>query len=129
MSNLTLLEKIAKTKKPIIISSGMSSFEEIDHTINFIKDFGNHLSLLQCTTNYPTKSNEWGLNVIQELKQRYGLPVGFSDQSGSIYACLAAAAMGADAFEFHVVFDKRQYGPDTSSSITVNQVIQLTKGI
>jgi N-acetylneuraminate synthase len=129
VNNLLILKKIAQTGKPIIVSSGMSNFVELDETLNFLKPFGNNISILQCTTAYPTKPEEWGLNVIQELKDRYNLPVGFSDHSGDIYACLAAATLGAEIFEFHVVFDKRQFGPDTPASITIDQTAQLVKGI
>ena len=129
VNNLLILKKIAETGKPIILSSGMSSFDELDATIAFLKPYGNALSLLQCTTAYPTQPEEWGLNVIADLKQRYQFPVGFSDHSGNINACLAAAALGAEIFEFHVVFDKRQFGPDTPASITIDQTQQLVQGI
>ena len=129
VNNLLIIQKIAETRKPILISSGMSNYEEIDQTIKFLKPFDNPLSILQCTTAYPTKPEEWGLNIISELKNKYNLPVGFSDHSGDIYACLAAAVLGSEIFEFHVVFDKRQFGPDTSSSITIEQTKILVKGI
>lgn len=129
VSNWLMLEKIAKTGKPIILSSGMSSWDEMDATISFLRKFGNPLSILQCTTAYPTNPEQWGLNVIQELKSRYSLPVGFSDHSGGIIACLAAATLGAEIFEFHVVFDKRQFGPDTKASITIDQSRELVQGI
>jgi len=128
-SNLLLLKRLGKNKKPIILSTGMSSYDEIEASIHFIKKFGNPLTLMQCTSKYPTNPKEWGLNIIMELKNRFNLPVGFSDHSGTIYASLAAAAMGAEVFEFHVVFDKRQFGPDVSSSITINKVKTLTDGI
>ncbi|CAN0044541.1 unnamed protein product, partial [Chrysoparadoxa australica] len=67
VNNLLLLEKIAQTGKPIILSSGMSSFSELSETIKFLKPFGNQLSILQCTTAYPTKPEDWGLNVISDL--------------------------------------------------------------
>ena len=128
-SNLLLLKRLGKTRKPILLSSGMSSFDELETSIAFLREFGNPLIIMQCTSKYPTDPKDWGLNVIQELKNRFELPVGFSDHSGTIYACLAAAVMGAEVFEFHVVFDKRQFGPDVSSSITINQVKTLTDGI
>src|SRR6056297_1659916 len=112
INNFLLLRKIAKTGKPIILSSGMSSFSELDKTLEFLQKFDNSLSILQCTTAYPTTPEQWGLNVITELKKRYEMPVGFSDHSGDIYACLAATALGAEILEFHVVFDKRMFGPD-----------------
>lgn len=66
---------------------------------------------------------------MKELKDRYDIPVGFSDHSGDIFACLAAAALGAEIFEFHVVFDKRQFGPDSVASITIDQAKYLCEGI
>ena len=128
-TNLLLLKRLGITKKPILLSSGMSSFDELEKAITFIEKFGNPLTLMQCTSKYPTSPKEWGLNIIQELKNRFELPVGFSDHSGTIHACLAAAVMGAEVFEFHVVFDKRQFGPDVSSSIKIDQVKILTDGI
>lgn len=129
IGNLLMLEKIARTGKPIILSSGMSSFEELDKTFDFLRPFGNALSILQCTTAYPTQPEQWGLNVMAELKARYQVPVGFSDHSGDIFACLAAATLGAEIFEFHVVFDKRQFGPDSPASITIDQTKVLCEGI
>jgi N,N'-diacetyllegionaminate synthase len=129
VSNWLLLERIAKTGKPVLLSSGMSSIDELDGSIAFLKNFGNELSVFQCTTAYPTQAEQWGLNVLSELKQRYNLPVGFSDHSGDIFACLAAASLGADLFEFHVVFDKRQFGPDSAASISIAQTQQLCSGI
>lgn len=129
ISNLLMLEKIARTGKPIILSSGMSDLVELEKTLDFLKVFSNPLSLLQCTTAYPTAPDQWGLNVIGILKEKFGIPVGFSDHSGNIYASLAAAALGAEIFEFHVVFDKRQFGPDTIASITIDQTKILAQGI
>ena len=128
-TNLLLLKRLGITKKPILLSSGMSSFDELEKAITFLEKFGNPLTLMQCTSKYPTSPKEWGLNIILELMNRFNLPVGFSDHSGTIYASLAAAAMGAEVFEFHVVFDKGQFGPDVSSSITIDQVKILTEGI
>lgn len=129
VSNLLMLEKIAKTGKEIILSSGMSSLTELDETINFLKPFGNKLSVLQCTTAYPTLAGQWGLNMIPVLKERYQLPTGFSDHSGNIFACLAATALGAELLEFHAVFDQKMFGPDAKASLTINLVSQLVQGI
>lgn len=129
VSNFLMLQRIAKNGHDIILSSGMSSFQEIDHTIGFLKDFNTNISILQCTTAYPTKPDEWGLNVIDELKKRYNVPVGFSDHSGDIFACLSAATLGAELLEFHAVFDKRMFGPDSKSSLEINEIKQLVKGV
>lgn len=129
VSNFLMLEKIAKTGKEIILSSGMSSFEELDGTIHFLKPFGNKLSVLQCTTKYPTSAEDIGLNVIAELKMRYELPVGLSDHSSTIYPSLAAVSLAAEILEFHVVFDKTMFGPDSKSSLTITEVKQLVEGV
>lgn len=129
VNNFLLLEKIAKTKKPVIISSGMSSYEELDATVAFLKARNVQYSILQCTTSYPTKPKQFGLNVIQELKNRYKVNVGFSDHSSSIEACIAATALGAEILEFHVVFDKNMFGPDAKSSLTIGETSQLIKAI
>ena len=129
VSNFLMLEKIAKTRKPIIISSGLSNFHELDDTIKFLKSFGNELTILQCTTKYPTLPEDVGLNVINELKERYHLPVGLSDHSGMIYPCLSAVSLGANILEFHVTFDKRIFGPDSKSSLTLDEVVQVVDGV
>jgi N,N'-diacetyllegionaminate synthase len=129
VSNLLMLEKIARTGKEIILSSGMSSFTELDDTIDFLRRFDNPLSILQCTTAYPTAAGQWGLNVIPVLKHRYNLPTGFSDHSGDIFACIAATALGAEIIEFHAVFDKNMFGPDAKASLTIDQIKKLVEGV
>ena len=129
VGNFLMLEKIAKTGKEIILSSGMSSFLEIDETINFLKKFDNKISILQCTSKYPTEAKDIGLNVIEELRNRYDLVVGFSDHSGVIYPSLAAVSLGAKILEFHAVFDKKMFGPDSNSSLSMSKITQLVEGV
>jgi len=129
VNNFVLLEKISQTGKPIIISSGMSSYDELDSTIQFLKDRNVDFSILQCTTSYPTKPKQFGLNVIQELKERYKVTVGFSDHSSTIETCIAAVTLGAEILEFHVVFDKESTGPDAKSSLTMDETTQLVKAV
>ena len=129
VNNFVLLEKIAQTGKPVIISSGMSSFEELDKTIAFLKSRQVDYSILQCTTAYPTQPEQFGLNVIQELKNRYQVSIGFSDHSSSTEACIAATALGAEILEFHVVFDKEMFGPDAKASLTMEEMTQLVKAV
>jgi N-acetylneuraminate synthase len=129
VSNFLMLERIAKTGKEIILSSGMSSFDELDKTVAFINKHKINYSILQCTTSYPTKAENVGLNVIPELRKRYNVPVGLSDHSGEIYPSLGAVALGADILEFHAVFDKRMFGPDATSSLEIDQIKELVKGV
>ena len=129
VNNRLLIDKICKTGKEVFLSSGMSSYNELDEAIGWINLYQNQVSVFQCTTNYPTSPDEWGLNVIQEMKNRYQLPVGFSDHSGEIYASLSAVTLGAELLEFHAVFNKEMFGPDTKASLTIDQIIQLVKGV
>lgn len=129
VTNLLLLQKIAQTNKPVILSSGMSSIEELDSAVAFFKEKNAEVAVLQCTTAYPTEAGQWGLPIIKQLKNRYNITAGFSDHSGDIMACLAATALGAEILEFHVVFDKRMFGPDAKASIEVDEVERLVKGV
>ena len=129
VSNFLMLEKIANTGKDIILSSGMSSFSELDETVKFLKQFNVKVSVLQCTTMYPTSAKDIGLNVIGELRDRYNLIVGLSDHSGTIYPSLSAVSLGAEIVEFHAVFDKKMFGPDSKSSLTIDEVKQLVQGV
>ncbi len=130
VTNFLMLEKIARTGKPIILSSGMSSFEELDAAIAFLNPYGNDLSVLQCTTSYPTPPERIGFNVIGELKSRYpDLKVGLSEHTSEIFTGLAAVALGAEVLEFHAVFDKRIFGPDAKSSLSIEQIKELVRGV
>ena len=129
VNNLLILEKIAKTGKPIILSSGMSSFLELDATVTFLNSKKANFSILQCTTSYPTQPEQFGLNVLQELKNRYQVPIGYSDHSAKVETCIAAVALGAEIIEFHVVFDRRQFGPDSASSLTMDETKQLVAAV
>ncbi|OAB75738.1 N-acetylneuraminate synthase family protein [Cochleicola gelatinilyticus] len=128
VTNFLLLKKVIDTKKPIIISSGMSSFDELEKSVQFLKKHKADFSILQCTTSYPTQPEQYGFNVISELKERFKVPVGFSDHSATVSAGIAAVALGAEILEFHVVFDREQFGPDVSSSLTMKQAKQLVDG-
>jgi N-acetylneuraminate synthase len=129
VNNFLLLDKIVKTGKPIIISSGMSSFEELDKTVEFLKSKKAFFSILQCTTAYPTKPTQYGLNVISELKQRYKVKVGFSDHSAKVATGIAAVALGAEILEFHVVFHRALFGPDAVASLTIEETKFLVESV
>jgi len=130
VSNYLMLEKICQTGKPIILSSGMSSFAELDSAVKFIEERGNDISILQCTTSYPTPYERLGLNVIGELRKRYpNHQIGLSEHTGEVYAGIGAVALGAEVLEFHAVFDKRMFGPDAKSSLTIDQISQLVLGV
>ncbi|MDT0645326.1 N-acetylneuraminate synthase family protein [Zunongwangia sp. F260] len=129
VNNFLLLQKIAKTGKPMILSSGMSSLAELDNTVAFLQDFNADISILQCTTSYPTHPENYGLSVIQELKERYRVKVGYSDHSAKIETCIAATALGAEILEFHAVFNRKMFGPDATSSLEIAEIKQLVSAV
>ena len=92
VSNVPLLEQVAATGKPVILSSGMSSWEELDRAVEIFVRGGNDLALLQCTSEYPCPPEHVGLNVMVEMKGRYDVPVGISDHTEGLAASLAAVA-------------------------------------
>jgi len=129
ITNFLLLKKVLKTGKPIIISSGMSSLDELNKTVAFLKKYKADFSILQCTTSYPTTPKNYGLNVMAQLKELYNVPVGFSDHSAKIATGIAAVALGAQILEFHVVFNRDEFGPDVSSSLTIGETIKLVEDV
>ncbi|MGB3590696.1 MAG: N-acetylneuraminate synthase family protein [Nonlabens sp.] len=130
VSNFLLLEKIAQTGKPLIISSGMSSLQELDKTVAFLENKKVDFAILQCYTAYPTSPSQYGLNVIGELKSRYpDKTIGFSDHSAGTVSNIAAVALGAEILEFHAVWDKRMFGPDAQASLEIDEIKQLVDDV
>ena len=129
VADLLLLDRVTRTGKEMWLSSGMSSLEELDSAVQYVRAAGNRFAVLQCTTAYPTPPERIGLPMISELKQRYGVPVGLSDHSGTIYPGVAAVALGAELVEVHAVFDTRSFGPDSKASLTIDDVARLVEGV
>jgi len=129
VNNRPLLAKMAATKKPALLSSGMSPWEDLDAAVDLFRQAGCQVAMFQCTTAYPCPAEKIGLNVLGELRSRYQCPVGLSDHSGKIYAGLAAAALGANLLEVHVVFARECFGPDTPASLTTDELRQLVDGV
>jgi N-acetylneuraminate synthase len=130
VNNYLMIDKLINLKKEIILSSGLSNYDELDLIIKKINKSKIPLSVLQCTTEYPTSPKNIGLNLITEMKKRYKKNlIGFSDHSGNKNAILAATTLGADLIEFHVIFNKKMFGPDSFSSIEINEVKELVDGI
>ncbi len=118
VSNLPYLERLAKTKKNIFLSSGMSSWQELDEAVETLKKHGaGNITTLQCTSKYPCPPEEAGLNVMAEMKKRYNLPIGLSDHTSGIGASAAAVALGAQVIEKHLTLSKLMYGPDPKYSM------------
>jgi N-acetylneuraminate synthase len=129
VSNLPLLEKMARTGKPVLLSSGLSDWAELDAAVACVRVHGAPVAVLQCTTAYPCPPEKLGLNVIAELRARYNCRAGLSDHSGVIHAGLAAAALGAKLIEVHVAFSRECFGPDVVASITTPELKQLAEGV
>lgn len=127
-SNLPLISRMARTGKPVWLSSGLSSWEDLDRAVETVRSHGATPAIFQCTTAYPCPPERIGLNVMAELRERYGTQVGLSDHSGAIYSGLAAAALGADLLEVHVTLSRHAFGPDVPASVTVEELRQLCDG-
>ena len=120
------LQRIGATGKPVLLSTGMSPFDEIAKAYDTLAVTGAPVAILQCTSRYPTQLQDVGLNVIAELRDRFQCAVGLSDHSGQIYPAMIAMARGADLIEAHITLDKRMFGPDVSSSLTVEEFMMLS---
>ena len=129
IGNVPMLERMARTGKPVILSSGMTTFAELDRAVELVRGSEAGLVVLQCTSSYPNPPETTGLNVMAELRDRYRAPTGLSDHSGTIYAGLAAAALGANMIEVHIAFSRECFGPDVSSSLTTTELADLVRGV
>lgn len=127
--NLPLLKLAAANGKPLILSSGLSNWRELDEAVETVKTLQNPLAVLQCTSAYPCPPEAIGLNLLEDFRRRYDCPVGLSDHSGNIFASLAAVALGAEVLEIHVAFSREMFGPDVAASITTGELKQMVKGV
>jgi len=129
LSNLPMIEKIIQTQKPVLMSSGMSEIEELDNLTALLGQNKIPFAVLQCTTEYPTKPENVGLNIMTEFRERYKCPVGLSDHSGTIFPGLAGAALGMNILEVHLSLSKDMFGPDVIASVDTNELKTLVEGI
>lgn len=123
------LDYLTKTKKPIIMSSGMSTLEELDKAVDFLKRRNAEVVLLHCVSKYPCPPEHLNLLTIGFLRERYGIPVGFSDHSIGVDSALAAVAMGAQAIEKHFSFSRDLWGADHKVSMTPEELRVLVIGV
>lgn len=128
-ANPLLLEKLGRTGKEVILSTGLGVLEELDGAIALLRSHKVPVALLQCTTRYPTAAQDVGLSWLKRLHERYSCPVGLSDHSGTIFSGLGAVALGAVAVEAHITFDRRMFGPDARASLTVDEFAHLVEGV
>ncbi len=129
VTNLPLLTAVAATGKPVILSSGMSSWAELDQAVETIGKGRSELTILQCTSEYPCPYEQVGLNVMLEMARRYGLPVGLSDHTLTSHASIAAVTLGATVIEKHFAFSRLMYGSDAAHSLEPREFAELVRGI
>lgn len=130
VSNLPLLIRVARTGKKVLLSSGMSYWRELDEAVKTFKNNGcEELIILQCTSEYPCPPEVAGLNIMKEMKERYGLPVGFSDHTLGVAVPIAAVCLGACVIEKHFTLSKQMYGPDARFSATPEEMKILVENI
>ncbi|MDD4319290.1 MAG: N-acetylneuraminate synthase family protein [Candidatus Peribacteraceae bacterium] len=128
-TNLPLLEAVARTGKPVLLSSGMNSWEELDRAVETIRKHHNDITVLQCTSEYPCPYEQVGINVLAEMRERYQLPVGLSDHTLTTFAPLVAVAHGAAVIEKHLTFSRSMYGSDAAHSLEPVEFTHMTEGI
>lgn len=129
MTNFPLIRHLCKTKKPLLISTGMSTMEEIEKTVKFVKDESIPFILLHCNSTYPSPIDSLNLNLIPYLQTKFNVPVGYSGHEPSIIPSLTAVNMGAVLIERHITLDKQMEGLDQAASLEPIELKDLIKHI
>ena len=129
LTNVPLQEHIAHKHRPMIISTGMSTADEIDRTVQSVRAAGTPFALMHCTSTYPTPFEHVQLGCVTALQDRYDVPVGFSDHTLGSYLAFAAAAIGANLYEKHFTTSRALPGPDQSGSMEPHELKTVVEGI
>ena len=130
LTNIPMLEHIARKNKPIILSTGMATIEEVELAFNSITNVGNEeIVLLHCITSYPTPIEVVNLRAMNTLRQKFKVPVGFSDHTTGIIAPIIAVSLGAAILEKHFTLDKNLPGPDHHASLNPKELQEMVKAI
>ena len=130
VTDLKLIEYVCQTKKPIIISTGMSTIEEIDKAVELIKKFTKDFIIMHCVSCYPTEDKDVNLNIIPTLKNRYNCPIGYSGHERGIAITASTVLLGCCAIERHFTLDRTMKGPDHASSVEpvgLNDIVTRSK--
>lgn len=128
--DIPLLKKIGQTKKPVIMSRGMASLEELKLAIKTLKDNGcPQVAILHCISSYPAKPEEMNLATIPEISRKLNVVAGLSDHSSGIAAAVASVALGASIIEKHLIISRKEGGPDAAFSIEPDEFSQLVKSV
>ena len=129
LTNPPLLEAVAATAKPVLLSSGMSGMEDVERAARILRADGSDLLVLQCTSNYPCPPELVNLRAMTAMGALLDAPYGLSDHTADIYTAIAAVALGAVAVEKHFTLDKAAYGPDHHASLTPDELRRLVEGV
>ena len=130
VTNYPYLVEIAKTGKPVVMSTGMCELSEIDSAIAVLKTNGTHeITLLHCNTQYPTPYKDVNLRAMETLRKRYSVKVGYSDHTQGIEVPIAAVALGAEVIEKHFTLDRTLPGPDHKASLEPDELAAMVKAI
>ncbi len=125
-----LLETVACTNKPLLLSTGMSTIEEVSEAVGWIEACGNqNITLMHCTSNYPASYDEVNMRAMLTLQNRFPYPTGYSDHTQGIHIAVMAAAMGARVIEKHFTLDKTMPGPDHKASLSVAELKEMVRAV
>jgi N-acetylneuraminate synthase len=128
--DLPLIQRMARTGKPLIMSTGMASVEEIEEALQSARDAGaTQIALLKCTSAYPAPADEMNLRTIPEMARRFGVPVGLSDHTMGIAAPVAAVALGACIIEKHLTLSRATPGPDSAFSLEPHEFKAMVEAV
>ena len=130
ITNPPLLEAVAATGKPVLVSTGMAGLEDVEQALGVLREGGaGELLVLQCTSSYPAPPEKVNLRAMVAMGERFGLPYGLSDHTPDVHTSIAAVALGAAAIEKHFTLSKRLYGPDHHASLTPEELARLVDGV
>lgn len=126
--DFVMLDYIRNTNKPIILSSGMSTLEEVEKAVNFLREKNPRVALLHCVSKYPCPPEDLSLKTMDLYRKKFDMPIGFSDHSVGIEPDILAVAMGATILEKHFSVSRDTWGPDHKVSMTFDELKDLVKG-
>jgi N-acetylneuraminate synthase len=130
LTNLPFLRHVARKRRPMIVSTGMSTLDEVATAVAAIRESGDPpIALLHCVSAYPAPAADTNLRAMDTLSERFGVPVGLSDHTLGLEVALAAVARGAHVIEKHLTLDKAMPGPDHRASLDPGEMIALVRGI
>lgn len=127
LTDLPTLKAIARFGKPMILSTGMAEWSEIDETMAAVRPINSEIALMNCTSEYPAQHCDVNLGVIREIERRYDVVAGHSDHTPDIHTAIAAVALGAKLIEKHFILSRSQPGPDQSVSIEPYELYEMVQ--